>query len=292
MKLRLPFVVFLGISGALHAAGAIAIAPRSDSMAIEGGGSASPGLLGESFEDLAQGAQPVAPAATAAVTAPAVPVAAAPPIAALSASPAPRLDLPVSDNADLSLSSSPHPSPPVAPPVADAVVAPVPVPALAAAQDAQLHAPETSMRPRQRAEKPVEQPQRADARPAAPAGNADRNARKGSQSGQETASATAASQGNGAQSAEAGTAARSSYPGLVLRKIERTRKPSVSARGSVVVAFHVAPSGALASAQVTRSSGDPSLERAALDHIRRAAPFPPPPSGADTRFSFEFVGRR
>ncbi|HSF64458.1 MAG TPA: TonB family protein [Paracoccaceae bacterium] len=42
--------------------------------------------------------------------------------------------------------------------------------------------------------------------------------------------------------------------------------------------------------RILRSSGSATLDAAALDHIRRAAPFPPPPDGG-ARFSFEFVAR-
>lgn len=289
MKQRFAFIAFLVLSGALHAAGAIAVAPRQDSVLMEGGGGASVALLGDSFEDLAQGAQPVmateasaVPPVTTVTATPAI----TPPAPARAATPAPALSVPVAQAADLA-TSPPTRAAPTEPPVA---AEPVQVP-LAPATDVASSAPESSPRPQARAEKPVKKQKAAEQRPASPAGNADRNARKGSQTGQENATA-AAPQSARSGSQQAGNAAKSTYPGLVLRKIERTRKPATSARGSVVVAFRVAPSGALASAQVARSTGDPSLERAALDHIRRAAPFPPPPAGADTDFRFEFVGRR
>ncbi len=298
MKQRFAFIAFLVLSGALHAAGAIAVAPRQDSALMQGGGTASVALLGDSFEDLAQGAQPVMATEASAVppvtTVTATP-ASTPPAPARAATPAPALSVPVAQAADLA-TSPPTRAAPTEPPVAAEPVqvplAPPPAPAtLAPATDVASSAPESSPRPQARAEKPVKKQKAAEQRPASPAGNADRNARKGSQTGQENATA-AAPQSTRSGSQQAGNAAKSTYPGLVLRKIERTRKPATSARGSVVVAFRVAPSGALASAQVARSTGDPSLERAALDHIRRAAPFPPPPAGADTDFRFEFVGRR
>ncbi|MDR7123834.1 TonB family protein [Pseudotabrizicola sp. 4114] len=309
---RLPFVAALALSGALHAAGAIAIAPQPDALAIEGGGTASIALLGEAFEDLAQGAQPV----EATEAAPAPPLLARPvtttasPVAPATAdTPRPALSLPVSDTADLTAAPLADHAPPAAPEPAPPVVAslapapptsatqPVSPTELATTVEADAAAPETSPRPRPRAEKPEKRtPEKrtAEKRTAIPAGNADRNARKGAQTGQENAAAAAAAAGaaRAQGNQQAGNAARSSYPGLVLRKIERTRKPAHAARGTVVVAFRVAPSGALASARVARSTGDPSLERVALDHIRRAAPFPPPPAGAETDFRFEFVGRR
>lgn len=303
----LPFVTALVLSGALHAAGAIAIAPQPDALAVEGGGTGTIALLGEAFEDLAQGAQPVE--ATEAASAPplsAQPVTttASPVVPATAATPAPALSLPVSDTADLTAAPPADQAPPVTPDPAPPVVAalapapspdaagPVSPPQPATVVEADPAAPETSPRPRPRADRPKKRI--VENRPAAPAGNADRNTSRGAQTGQENAPAAAAAAGTARAQGnqQAGNAARSNYPGLVLRKIERTRKPAHAARGTVVVAFRVAPSGALASARVTRSTGDPSLERVALDHIRRAAPFPPPPAGAETDFRFEFVGRR
>ncbi|MFD1910801.1 TonB family protein [Halodurantibacterium flavum] len=157
-------------------------------------------------------------------------------------------------------------------------------------------APETSARPEARPEtrpEPQRQPEptrTAQPQPAQPVGNATVDARRGSSAGQEGAPDAAQGQVAG-QASEAGNAAASNYPGEVLRKITRLRRPSTSGRGTVLVAFSVSGSGALAQLSVVQSSGSDALDRAALDHIQRAAPFPPPPPGAQTSFSFEFVGR-
>ncbi|MFN4155158.1 MAG: TonB family protein [Paracoccaceae bacterium] len=296
---RLPFIAALALSGALHAAGAIAIAPHDD-FAVEGGATATVALLGEAFEDLAQGAQPVEPSEATPVpplTAQPVTAGALPVAPEMAATPAPALSLPVSDIADLTALPPTEPATPVPPDLAAQVMASVATPTPATTVEAEpvepdAAPPETSPRPRARARAEQPEKRRVEKRPAAPAGNAGRNARKGAQSGQETATAAAAGTARAQGNPQAGNAARSSYPGLVLRQIERTRKPAHATRGTVVVAFRVAASGALASARVARSTGDPSLERAALDHIRRAAPFPPPPAGAETDFRFEFIGRR
>lgn len=50
----------------------------------------------------------------------------------------------------------------------------------------------------------------------------------------------------------------------------------------VSVAFQVDGDGNLVGAGVTRSSGYPQIDLAALQAVERAAPFPPPPSGAMT----------
>ncbi|WP_162631152.1 energy transducer TonB family protein, partial [Meridianimarinicoccus zhengii] len=75
-------------------------------------------------------------------------------------------------------------------------------------------------------------------------------------------------------------------------RIAATRREHTNRRGTVVLAFAVGPGGGLAALDIARSSGDSALDRIALDHVRRAAPFPPPPEGAQTRFSIAFEGRR
>ena len=298
MKTRLPILVALTLSGGLHAAGAIVLGPQSPEIEVEGGTTATVGLLGEAFEDLAQGAVPVSAssAAPAAALSPTPPVAAvAPPAPLASVAPSPALPSavpPSGATADLPAATAQS-----APPVLPSPSAPVPPTTAATAIDPA--APETSPRPVRRAEarKETPRPQRTEVATqevATQAGNADRSARKGTSSGQDRAAnaATGAERSSAPATTAEGNAARSTYPGLVLRKIERTRKPSVSARGTVIVSFRVSASGALATARIVRSSGDASLERAALDHIKRAAPFPAPPAGAETEFRFEFVGRR
>ncbi|MFN4098856.1 MAG: energy transducer TonB [Pararhodobacter sp.] len=122
------------------------------------------------------------------------------------------------------------------------------------------------------------------------AGNSDQNARRGSTEGSSGAAAQSAAR-TAAQAQAPGNADVSNYPGEVMRRIQRVRQARVNARGSSVVAFTIADGGGLASATLARASGNAALDSAALDHIRRAAPFPAPPPGAQRRFSFEFVGR-
>ncbi|MGI6855329.1 TonB family protein [Mesorhizobium sp. 1B3] len=47
--------------------------------------------------------------------------------------------------------------------------------------------------------------------------------------------------------------------------------------GTVQVAFTIDPSGRVTSSRVTRSSGNPEFDKAALDMLRRASPVPAPP---------------
>lgn len=90
------------------------------------------------------------------------------------------------------------------------------------------------------------------------------------------------------------TAARqaaASYPNQVMQRITHLRRDRTRARGIAVVAFNIGGDGRLTSVSLARSSGNNGLDQIAAEHIRRAAPFAPPPAGARTSFSFEFQGR-
>lgn len=64
-----------------------------------------------------------------------------------------------------------------------------------------------------------------------------------------------------------------------LKRHQRYPSESRSKReeGTVQVAFTIDPSGRVTSSRVTRSSGSPALDQAALDMLRRASPVPAPP---------------
>ena len=114
-------------------------------------------------------------------------------------------------------------------------------------------------------------------------GNANRNARAGQSDGQTGARATA-SGNRGSRSVRAGNAAASNYAGQVYSTIRRTRQRGASGRGTARIRFSVTASGRIGSIRIARSSGNRSVDRAALDHIRRSAPFPRPPPGAQRNF--------
>lgn len=120
------------------------------------------------------------------------------------------------------------------------------------------------------------------AKAAGKAGSGKADSRKGAADGAEKGQATSKSAGKSA--GKTGNATASNYPGLVQRKIARTRKKSGSGKGNVVISFSITTSGGLGSVSVARSSGTSSVDAAALDHVRRSAPFPAPPAGAQTRF--------
>jgi protein TonB len=143
--------------------------------------------------------------------------------------------------------------------------------------------PRPAPRPDPQARRPAPAPQEA--------GNADRTARRGSAEGTPLSNAAAAAPQPTVAAAAPGNAEASNYPGLVMRRIQRVRQARVRAQGTALVAFTVGADGGLASVRLARASGNADLDAAALDHIRRAAPFPSPPPGAQRNFSFEFVGR-
>ncbi|MGR3321105.1 MAG: TonB family protein [Pseudooceanicola sp.] len=143
-----------------------------------------------------------------------------------------------------------------------------------------------SKRPRQRsaefeAEHKPPEPEPAPRRSAS--GNSDRDATAGASTGREAASVTRQGTRTGT-AAEAGNAAASNYPGLVYRTISRVRKPRLNRRGTTRVAFSISASGGLAGVSVAGSSGSSNLDEAALTLVRRAAPFPAPPAGAQRSF--------
>ena len=148
---------------------------------------------------------------------------------------------------------------------------------------------------REKAAKPVEKTQRKAERPdrqekkparqrAGAGGRSDANARRGAADGSERGR-TARSGKKAGSSREAGNAAVSNYPGQVVSRLRRNlRYPSQARRqrirGEVHVRFTVSRSGSVAGVSIVRSSGSPVLDKAALDTVRRAAPFPAIPAGA------------
>ncbi|SDK27684.1 TonB family protein [Aliiruegeria lutimaris] len=77
--------------------------------------------------------------------------------------------------------------------------------------------------------------------------------------------------------------------GIRARIARNKRYPTAAGRaaGTATVALSVGRDGRLQSVRIARSSGNAILDAAALDAVRRAAPFAPAPRGlADQRYSF------
>jgi len=125
------------------------------------------------------------------------------------------------------------------------------------------------------------------------AGNGGQNqddAKRGVADGEAKGNTTAKSKG---KASSIGNAAVSNYPGKVLAKLRRSlrgipRSAISRARNDVQVSFVVSASGGVGSVRISRSSGSPELDSAALAVVRRAAPFPPIPPEAG-RSSWQFT---
>ncbi|QDY68237.1 TonB family protein [Qingshengfaniella alkalisoli] len=128
--------------------------------------------------------------------------------------------------------------------------------------------------------RPAEQ---AAPQPSKPSGNASQSARKGAADG--TKSAAAAASGPLKTARQSGNGANANYSGLVMRQIQRTRRERAGQRGTAVIGFSIGAEGQLLSVAVLRSSGSERVDRTALRHVQRSAPFPPNPSGQTTRHS-------
>jgi len=134
--------------------------------------------------------------------------------------------------------------------------------------------------------KPEQVVQKKAAAPRAGAGGRNEaDARKGDADGQENA--RAASRDAAGNSRQAGNAAVSNYPGKVLQKLRRALPRRSSGKGEVYISFRVSANGSVGSIRIARSSGSPALDSAALETVRRAAPFPPIPAEAG-RSSWDF----
>jgi len=136
------------------------------------------------------------------------------------------------------------------------------------------------------------EPERRETRRRSQQGNnATRDATAGSAAGQESATAARQGRETSRQSTAQGNAAASNYPGAVMRHLARVPRPRAASRGAALVRFSIGARGRLASLGLARSSGSSRLDRAALTVVQRAAPFPAPPAGAQTRFSIRIEGR-
>ena len=79
----------------------------------------------------------------------------------------------------------------------------------------------------------------------------------------------------------------SNYRGRVQSHLARYKRKVGSSKGRVVVSFSLSRSGGVRGVRVVRSSGNGSIDRAAVRMVKRASPFPRMPAGgpASMRFS-------
>lgn len=296
------------MAGVAHAAFALVL-PQDPPVLIEGGAGTPEANAGASFADMSAGtvtsettAETVEPVAPEPITAEAPPPAAVPPVAPVSPV-RPEQSTPVAPE----LPQAALPAAPVATPAPEpetAMVAePPPETVTASDPDPDATSVEVSKRPQlrnpDRARQAVRDRTPAPQPKAKPKPKPQATANRGSNTQNATAGAPAGqsqtkSNRQGSRSAHAtasGNAAATNYPGVVSRHLSRVRKPSMNRRGASVVSFTVSASGGLGGASIARSSGIAKLDNAALDVIRRAAPFPPPPAGARRNFSIQIEFR-
>jgi protein TonB len=300
-------------SVALHAGLVIGLAPEAPPSLA--GGAPQLAMVGNSFEDTVAGSvtgttdpMPTPPVETspevaeraAPVPTPAASAPAAAPVAHVTKPPmATRADVArtlTSPTATAVASAapvvpSPRASAPVARPAAAATRETVPA---RNAPVARAPDPDTP-RPQPRAARPTPAPapdSQAPTRPRQPTpqGNAAETARAGDARGAAEGSATSTQAGTTGQAESDGRAA-AEYPQRVNRHLVRLRRPSTRFEGTAVVSFTIADSGGLAALLIARSSGNTEFDRLALTHVQRAAPFPPPPAGAQRRFNVTVQGR-
>ncbi|MDX8350714.1 TonB family protein [Cognatiyoonia sp. IB215446] len=262
------------VSVALHI-GLMAAFYEEQTVEIAGGATgAINARLGNSFADLVQGTQTPQTPDPALVTETPPPAETAPVTSAQSVTPT------TSAIAAVPLSAMAPTVPTLTPPptAQPETQTPTPPETITATTESAV---ETSQRPVARPERPVQPP---------PPGNSQQNATAGSATGNTRATAPQQS-GNTGQAATAGNAAANNYPGEVMQRITRIGQPRVRASGIAVVRFSISGNGALAGVSIAQSSGSARLDRAAMQVVQRAAPFPPPPPGAQRSFSIRIEGR-
>ena len=291
------FVVFAA-SLALHGA-VLGAKKQAEDASIAGGAAASVAQLGNSFQDMAVGvltAEPTtdvqpAPAPRETTEQPDAPDVAQPvqPIAQDNQTVASDQNLPklpLQPQADAVVPVAPTHSQPVPPEATQSLSQPV--------QDALPEPPEASVRVSRR---PAVRPKTLEDTVAAtrpkpePRGNAKTQARAGVSDGTSAAAAPVAAPRKSAASTKAANAAVSNYPGQVMRRLARQRRPRAASKGTAVVAFTIAANGGVARAGLAQSSGSAQLDQDAVTLVRTAGPFPAPPSGAQRSFKVKIQGR-
>lgn len=318
-RLRLAALAALLASSLLHVA-AMAVSPDlGEEVLIEGGADAREATLGNSFADLIKAGDTLDP-----VEATEVAVASPSPVAPQPADPTaiqpveqPRVPVPPAASA---VENIPAQTPSRLEPVSEEGLSPP-----FTAENAEVSVSDVSVirptpettRPVKPAESlttveapppietaipanvptPVAKPEQPKRPPRKTTGNKKSQSEVNSKAGKQDGKATGKAASSGkvqarSASASSGNAAAANYPGKVFAKIARTRQRNAGGRGVVHVSFHVSTSGQAVRVAVSRSSGNARVDKAALAHIKRAAPFPRPPSGARTRFVIPIEYRR
>jgi protein TonB len=81
------------------------------------------------------------------------------------------------------------------------------------------------------------------------------------------------------------------YKARVNARVAGNKPAGSGGRGTATVSFGVTSSGSLSYARLSRSSGSPAQDNAAVAAVRRSGPFGPTPTGGSLSFSFSFYFR-
>ncbi len=138
------------------------------------------------------------------------------------------------------------------------------------------------------AEKRLERPM-----PGAAAKSAPDKPRQDTQPPQRQRHAAATGRSTNARSGQvtAGRGNLSDYSAEVRTRIARHRPGSLPHTGTATVSFAISGSGSLIYARLIHSSGNAAIDAAALQAVRAAAPFPPPPGGQTFNKAIPFYFR-
>lgn len=90
-----------------------------------------------------------------------------------------------------------------------------------------------------------------------------------------------ASRGAGAGRSDADA----NYAGMVRAHLARYQRPQTGDRGRVIVSFALDGHGSVTSVRLSNGAASPALNQEALAMVRRASPFPAPPSGRTQQFT-------
>ena len=105
-----------------------------------------------------------------------------------------------------------------------------------------------------------------------------------------TAEPSSLANSSSAQPAAAGNSEYSNYSGKVMKHLSRLRRPRASGPGSAYIRFVIASRGTIEHIEVSQSSGSSRFDREALIFVKKASPFPPPPTGISRSFTVEIEG--
>lgn len=297
-RLRLTALVAVLASSLLHVA-AMAISPEfGQEILVEGGDGETEAVLGSDFADMVKAGDRLDPVETAdtaiASPSPVTPPTPRPPVTQPVAAPRQATASPMASVRG-AVSPSLDRLEPTEPATVEAKAVPVTpsetVMPVETTKAAKASAPADKAISAAKPEKPEKSPEKSSA--GSTTSKSQVNNKAGLQDGKTTASATSSGKSKSKPlSANSGNAAAANYPGKVYARIARTRQRNAGGKGVAHVSFHVTASGQAVSVTVSRSSGNARVDKAALAHVKRAAPFPRPPAGARTRFVIPIEFRR